>query len=89
VVARSTAEAEYRAMAQGVCELLWLWKLMRELRLLEKKTLFLFSDSKTAIRIGHNPVQHDRTKYIEIDRHLIKEKLVERSLAVSHVMSEK
>jgi len=30
VVARSTAEAKYRAMAQGVCELLWLKKLMQE-----------------------------------------------------------
>jgi hypothetical protein len=89
VVARSSAEAEYRAMAQGVCELLWLRKLMKELRLFEKKPLALFSDSKAAIGIAHNPVQHDRTKHIEIDRHFIKEKLVEGSLDVFHVESEK
>ena len=35
----------------------------------------LYRDKKSAISIAHNPVQHDRTKHIEIDRHFIKEKL--------------
>jgi hypothetical protein len=89
VVARSSAEAEYRAIAKGVCELLRLRKLMRELRLFGKKPLSLFSDSKAAIGITHNPIQHDRTKHVEIDRHFIKEKLVEGSLDVFHVESER
>jgi hypothetical protein len=33
VVARSSAEAEFRAMAQGICELLWIQKLLEELKL--------------------------------------------------------
>lgn len=35
----------------------------------------LYCDNKSAIDIAHNPVQHDRTKHVEIDRHFIKEKL--------------
>lgn len=35
----------------------------------------LYCDNKSAISIAHNPVQHDRTKHIEVDRHFIKEKL--------------
>ena len=35
----------------------------------------LFYDNKSVISTANNPVQHDRTKHVEIDRHFIKEKL--------------
>ena len=35
----------------------------------------LFCDNKVACDIAHNPVQHDRTKHVEVDRFFIKEKL--------------
>ena len=35
----------------------------------------LYCDNKSAISIAHNPVQHDQTKHIVVDKHLIKEKL--------------
>lgn len=35
----------------------------------------LFCDNQAAISIAHNPVHHDRTKYVEVDRHFIKEKI--------------
>ena len=35
----------------------------------------LYYDNKSAISLAHNPLQHDRMKYIEIDKHSIKEKL--------------
>ena len=89
VVARSSAEAEYRAMAQGVCELLWLQKLLQELRLYEESKLNLYCDNKAAISIAHNPVQRDRTKHVEIDRHFIKEKLINGVLSLFHVSLEK
>jgi hypothetical protein len=75
VVARSTAEAEYCAMALGVSEGMWLQRLFFELGLSEKNPIILYCDNKTAINIANNPVQHDRTKHVEIDRHFIKEKL--------------
>ena len=75
MVARSNAEAEYRAMAHGVCEMLWLKRVLEELKRLIDIPMKLYCDNKAAIRIAHNPEQHDRTKHFEIDRHFIKEKL--------------
>ena len=60
VVARSTAEAEFRAMAHGVSELLWLQILLTELRLFKNKPLMLYYDNKAAIDIASNQVHHDR-----------------------------
>jgi hypothetical protein len=62
-------------MAHGICELLWLKILLKELEYDYKDSMRLYCDNKAAINIAHNPVQHDQTKPIEIDRHFIKEKL--------------
>ncbi|EOY25443.1 Cysteine-rich RLK (RECEPTOR-like protein kinase) 8 [Theobroma cacao] len=75
VVARSSAKAEFRALAQGTCELIWLKRLMEELKVSSIGPMKLYCDNKTAISIAHNPVHHDRTKHVEIDRHFIKEKI--------------
>lgn len=77
VVSRLGAEAEFRSMAEGICKLVRLRMLMKDLRLQSKDPTKLFCHNKAAINIAHNPVQHDRTNFIEIDRHYIKEKLNE------------
>ncbi|RVW64684.1 Retrovirus-related Pol polyprotein from transposon RE1 [Vitis vinifera] len=75
VVARSSAEAEFRGMALGLCEALWLRLLLQDLGCLSRQPIRLFCDNKVACDIAHNPVQHDRTKHVEVDRFFIKEKL--------------
>ena len=47
----------------------------------------LYCDSKAAISIAHNPVQHDRTKHVEVDRHFIKEKLNSGNICTPFVKS--
>jgi len=75
VVAISSAKAEFKVMAQGVCELLWMKIILDDLKIKYEAPMSLASDNTSAINIAHNPVQHDRTKHVEIDRHFIKEKL--------------
>ena len=70
-MAKSSAEAEYRAMSLGICEKIWFQKVLSNLHQECKTTLKLFCDNKAAISIDNNPVQHDRTKNAEIDRHFI------------------
>ncbi|CAN6689606.1 unnamed protein product [Malus baccata var. baccata] len=63
------------AMSSDLYKLLWLKKLLRDLGFKPKCAMKLHCDNKAAIEIAHNPVQHDRTKHVEIDLHFIKEKL--------------
>ena len=72
VVSLSSAEAEFRGIAKGITEIIWIKKLLSELHFPQKKACNLFCDNKAAISIFKNPVQHDRTKHVEIDRHFIK-----------------
>ncbi|RVW94742.1 Retrovirus-related Pol polyprotein from transposon RE2 [Vitis vinifera] len=88
VVARSSAEAEFRGMALGLCEALWLRLLLQDLGYLSRQPIRLFCDNKTACDIAHNPVQHDRTKHVEVDRFFIKEKLDDKIVELPKIRSE-
>lgn len=85
VVSRSNAEAEFRAIAHGICEGIWLRRLLEELGVSNKKTMKMFCDNQSAISIARNPVHHDRTKHVEIDRHFIKEKIEGGIIELLHV----
>jgi len=81
VVALSSAEAEFRGMAKGLCELLWLRRLLTNIGFTPSFEMNLFCDNKAAIDISHL-VQHDRTKHNEVDRHSIKQNLDEKNYSV-------
>jgi hypothetical protein len=76
-------------MAQGLCEILWVRNLLSELKVIRKGPSRLYCDNKSAINIANNPVQHDRTKHVEIDRFFIKEKIDDNIIVLSYVMSGK
>jgi hypothetical protein len=88
VVALSSVEAEFRGMAKGLCELLWLRRLLIEIGFAPSSKMNLFCDNKAAIDISHNPVQHDRTKHVKVDRHFIKHNLEEKIIRFPFVKSE-
>ena len=79
MVARSSTESEFRVIVQGLCELLWLKIILDDLRIKWDGPMKLYCDNKSAINIAHNPIQHERTKHIEIDRHFHQRKIGGRS----------
>ncbi|KAA0041484.1 protein GUCD1 isoform X1 [Cucumis melo var. makuwa] len=75
IVARSSTETEYRAISLGICEENWLQKVLSGLHQNCEIPMKLFCDNKASISITNNPIQHDRTKHVGIDRHFIKERM--------------
>ena len=58
---------------------------MEELKKSIESPIKLYCDNKAAISIAHNPVQHDRTKHVEVDRHFVKEKIESGAICLSFV----
>ncbi|RVW88920.1 Retrovirus-related Pol polyprotein from transposon RE2 [Vitis vinifera] len=86
-VSRSSAEAEYRALATTTCEIQWLLYALQDLDIKHSQSALLYTDSKSAMSIATNPVQHERTKHIQIDCHLIREKLQQHVIKLFHIPS--
>ncbi|XP_050874988.1 uncharacterized mitochondrial protein AtMg00810-like [Lathyrus oleraceus] len=86
-LSRSSAEAEYHGVANFVSEPCWLHNLLLELHCLTHKATMVYCDNISAIYLSSNPVQHQRTKHIEMDIHFIREKVARGQIRVLHVPS--
>ena len=88
VVASSSAEMEFGAMAYRICELLWIKIILSDLGIKWEEVMKLYCDNKSAIDITHNLVQHDQTKHVEVHRHFIKEKLENWLICTPYIPTE-
>lgn len=84
-VSRSSAEAEYRSVAHAVAEAVWLRQLLVELHQPIERATIVYCDNISAVYMASNPVQHRRTKHIEIDIHFVREKVALGEVRVLHV----
>jgi hypothetical protein len=86
-LSRSSAEAEYIGVANVVYESCWLRNLLLELHFPLSQATLVYCDNVSAIYLSGNPVQHQRTKHIEMDIHFVREKVARGQARVLHVPS--
>lgn len=87
-VSCSSAEAEYMSMATTCCEITWIRSLLRDLNVKHADAVTLFCDNQPAIHIASNPVFHERTKHIEIDCHVVREKVQRGLVKAIHIRTQ-
>jgi hypothetical protein len=86
-ISKSSAEAEYRGVANAVAESCWIRNLLLELHCPVQKSTVVYCDNVSAIYLSGNPINHQRTKHIEIDIHFVREKVAIGQVQVRHVPS--
>ncbi|GKB02599.1 ribonuclease H-like domain-containing protein, partial [Tanacetum coccineum] len=85
---RSLVEAEYRGVANAVAETCWLCNLLRKLHTpLSSSATLAYCDNVSAVYLSCNPVQHQRTKHIEIDIHFVRDLVAAGQVRVLHLPS--
>ena len=77
-VSLSAVEVEYIAAGSCYSQLLWMKKVLTDYEI-SQDTMVVYCNNSSVIDISKNPVQHSKTKHIEIMYHFIRD-LVERNI---------
>jgi hypothetical protein len=83
-VALSIAEAEYVVVGQCCAQLLWMRQILRDFGCNLSKVPLLY-DNESAIRLADNPIEHSRTKHIDIQHNFLRNHQQKGDIDVCHI----
>ncbi|GKE28134.1 ribonuclease H-like domain-containing protein [Tanacetum coccineum] len=87
-LSRSSVETEYRGVTNAVAKTSWIRNLLRELHTPLFAATLVYCDNVSAVYMSTNPVQHQRTKHIEIDIHFVHDKVAAGHVRVLHTSNQ-
>jgi len=67
---------------------MWLRKLLQEFGFPQTTPLKIYEDNQGCIAMSKNPVNHERTKHIDIKYHFIREKVEDKAIEVEYLQTE-
>jgi hypothetical protein len=88
IVTLSTCEAEYVAASWCVFHAIWLRNLLSKMKLKQLGATVIQVDNKLVFVLAKNPVNHERTKHIDVCLHFIRDHVKEGSVELVHVTSQ-
>ncbi|GJR72543.1 hypothetical protein Tco_0084908 [Tanacetum coccineum] len=86
-LAISTTEAEYVSARKACQQALWMKQALVDYGI-HLDDIPIMCDNKGAIYLSKNPVQHSRTKYIEIRHHFLRDNVQKANISIEKVLSE-
>ena len=87
-VSRSSTEAEYKALADGTAEILWIRALLSDLHFSSNPVTILWCDNLGATYLSINPIFHARTKHVEVDYHFVRDRVAKKEITVRFIPSQ-
>lgn len=87
-VARSSTEAEYRALASTTAEILWVINLLKELNISSHILPTIYCDNIGATYVAANPKFHSKMKHIGLDYHFVRQSVQNGSIRVSYISNK-
>uniref|UniRef100_A0A803NKH7 Uncharacterized protein n=1 Tax=Cannabis sativa TaxID=3483 RepID=A0A803NKH7_CANSA len=88
IVARSSTESEYRALALATAEIIWIQSLLTEICIHTPSPPIIWCGNLGAVSLASNPVFHARTKHIEVDLHFVRDGVIAKQLYIRYVETE-
>jgi hypothetical protein len=86
-LAISTTEAEYVSAGKACQQALWMKQALVDYGI-QLNDITILCDNKGAIDLSKNPVQHARTKHIEIRHHFLRDNVQKGNISIEKVSSE-
>eukprot|EP00253_Pinus_taeda_P015456 PITA_15456 len=87
-ISLSSAEAEYRGAVEASKEALWLRQILSEFGFEQQHPTTLWCDNQSAIQFCKDPVQHQRSKHIELHMHFIRKLIHDHVLEVQYCSTD-
>jgi len=87
-VVRSSTEAKYKALADGTAEVIWLQYLLTDLQIPSASAPIIWCDNLGATYLSANLVFHAGTKYVEVDYHFVRDRVVKKKIQIRFISSQ-
>lgn len=88
VIALSSCEAEYVALAETCKEVTWIKQIAKEFNITVNPEVKVYTDSQSCIALVQNPKQGNRTKHIDLKYHYVKEEVERKNVRLEYVPTE-
>jgi hypothetical protein len=88
LVAQSSAEAEYIALAEAVKEAIWIRKLQEESLPNANHQIIIQEDNQSAIKLAQNPIHTNRTKHIHVRYHATRDYVKKKLVKIQYCPTE-
>jgi hypothetical protein len=86
--ALSSAEAEYMSTSAATQEAIWLRSLLSDMKSEQSQPTKLFNDNKGCVDMSKNPVNHKRTKHIDIKHHFVRHWVQEKKIELERIPTD-